>query len=436
MSFVGRVGRIVLVLVAALALPATVAVVDTRAAFAGSYTAPPPAPSPLPAPPAHDPTRRTAVVVASTQGAAVSDALGAYEALAATGAFNVYLAAPDRHPLPLTGGLDVLPDLSFADVDQRLGGAAPDLVVVPAVPDAATPTSRPVEEWVARQWGRSLVVSICNGAGVLASAGLLDGHRATAHWTRIDSWQQAFPAVDWQRGQRWIDDGALISTAGVLSGIDGTLHAIDRLLGPAAAARAAVALHWTPRPVVQEQHTWSPADAIVALNAGFRWDPPRIGVLLTDGVSESALAAVFDTYGAQVLATRTVALGAEVAQVVRSRHGLVLLTRGTVADTAVDRLLVPGGVVPRINGGPAPELVPARGTDPFDAVLHDVAAHVDVPTARWVARAMEYPDADLEFTGPGWPVGLVARPFLLAAVGVGLVAAVGGLRRARAKVSA
>ena len=95
---------------------------------------------------------------------------------------------------------------------------------------------------------------------------------------------------------RWVDDGDLISTAGILSGIDGTLHAIDRLLGPATAARAATALGWTPRPVAQEQHTWRPSDAIVVLNAGYRWDPPQIGVLLSDGVGESELAAVFDTY--------------------------------------------------------------------------------------------------------------------------------------------
>ncbi len=285
------------------------------------------------------------------------------------------------------------------------------------------------------------MVSVCNGAGVLASAGLLDGRPATAHWTRIDRFEKAHPAVQWQRGVRWIDDGDLISTAGVLSGIDGTLHAIDRLLGPAAAAQAAAALDWTPRPVAQEQHTWRLSDAIVVLNAGYRWDPPRIGVLLRDGVGETELAALFDSYGAQVLATRTVAVGVEPGEVVRSRHGLVFLPRGTVSGSALDRLLVPGGgAAPVIAGGPTPELVPAPGVDPFDAVLHDIAATVDVPTARWVARALEYPDADLEFAGPGWPVGLIARPILLGVVGLGLLVAVVAARRnrtqQRAKVSA
>jgi putative intracellular protease/amidase len=437
-----RAGRIVLGLLAVLALPAAVAGLDTRAAFGSWYTPAGPAPAVLPAPPLHDPTKRTAVVLASMQGATVSDALGPYEALAATGAFNVYLVAPQRHPVPLTGGLDVLPDLDFAELDARLGGAAPDVVVMPAVPDWGTPSSRPLEEWAARQMDdRTLMVSVCNGAGVLASAGLLDGRPAIAHWTRLDTYSRTFPAVDWQRGVRWVDDGDLISTAGILSGIDGTLHAIDRLLGPAAAAQAAAALDWTPRPVVQEQHTWRPSDAIVVLNAGYRWDPPRIGILLSDGVGETELAALFDTYGSQVLATRTVAVGTEPGQLVRSRHGLAFLPRATVGQVTLDRLLAPSGsAAPIVGAGPAPELVPAPGRDPFDSVLRDIAVHVDVPTARWVARAMEYPDADLEFTGPGWPVGLIVRPILLAASGLGLLVAVVTVRRnraqQRAKVSA
>lgn len=434
------VGRLVLVLVAVLALPAAVAGLNTRAAFGTWYTPAVAAPAQLPAPPVHDPAKRTAVVVASMQGATVSDALGPYEALAATGAFNVYLVAPERRPVPLTGGLDVLPDLSFAELDARLGGAAPDVVVMPAVPDSGTPSSRPLEEWASRQMGRTLMLSVCNGAGVLASAGLLDGRPAAAHWTRIDTYEKTFPAVDWQRGVRWVDDGDLVSTAGILSGIDGTLHVIDRLLGPGAAAQAAAELDWTPRPVVQEQHTWRPADAIVVLNAGFRWDPPRIGVLLVDGVGETELAALFDTYGAQVLATRTIAVGTEPGQVVRSAHGLAFLPRATVGGTAMDRLLVPSGAAPVLAGGPVPELVPAPGSNPFDAVMHDIATHVDVPTARWVARALEYPDAELELAGPGWPAGLVARPFLLGTVGLGLLVAVVAVRRnrtqQRAKVSA
>ncbi len=147
----GRAGRIVLVLVAVLALPAAVAGLDTAAAFGSWYTAAGPAPAQLPAPPVHDPGKRTAVVLASTQGATVSDALGPYEALAATAEFNVYLVAPERQPVPLTGGLDVLPDLSFAELDQRLAGAAPDVVVMPAVPDVGKASSRPLEEWAARQ---------------------------------------------------------------------------------------------------------------------------------------------------------------------------------------------------------------------------------------------------------------------------------------------
>ncbi|WP_281690059.1 DJ-1/PfpI family protein [Pseudonocardia thermophila] len=429
-----RVGRIVLVLIAVLALPAAVAGLDVRAAFGSWYTPAGPAPAQLPAPPVHDPAKRTAVVLASLEGTTVSDALGPYEALSATGAFNVYLVAPERRPVPLTGGLDVLPDLGFAELDERLGGAAPEVVVVPAVTDVGRSSSRPLEEWATKQMGRTLMVSVCNGSGVLAAAGLFDGRSATAHWTRIGSYENTYPQVDWQLGVRWTDDGDLISSAGILSGIDATLHAIDRLLGPAAAAQAAAELDWAPRPVAQEQHTWQPSDAIVVLNGGYRWDPARIGVLLQDGVGETELAAVFDTYGSYVFVTRTIALGTEPGRLVRSRHGLVLLPRATVGEHPVDRLLVPHGPLPATDGV-APEQFPPAGVDPFDAVLHDIAATVDVPTARWVARALEYPGAGLELTGPGWPAGLILRPVLLALVGAAVVVVgtvvVGTVRRRR-----
>ena len=119
----------------------------------------------------------------------MSDTLAPYEILATTGAFNVYTVATEAHPVPLTGGLDLVPDLTFAGLDDLLGGTA-DVVVVPAMPDVGQPTSKPVTDWLETQAnGGALLLSVCNGAGVVASAGLLDGHEATAHWLRIDEWE-------------------------------------------------------------------------------------------------------------------------------------------------------------------------------------------------------------------------------------------------------
>jgi transcriptional regulator GlxA family with amidase domain len=191
----------------------------------------------------HDPSLPTAAIVLGAHGTVVADALAPYEILAATGAFNLYTVAETSAPVPLTGGLDVVPDLTFDQLDARLGGAGPQLVVVPAMPDAGTP----VTTWLRRAAAHgSLLLSVCNGAELLASAGLLDGRHATAHWRALDQYAAAYPATTWQRGPRFVEDGTdRVTTAGILAGIDGTLRVVERMLGPAAAARAAAAIGWS-----------------------------------------------------------------------------------------------------------------------------------------------------------------------------------------------
>src|SRR4051794_31334234 len=194
--------------VAVLAVPAVGATLSALSAFGALYSPGPDRPVPAAAPPVHDPAKPTAVVVVGDRGAVVSDALAPYEILAATGRFTVYTVAPHREPKPLTGGLDLVPDLDFAGLAARLGGAAPDLVVVPAFPDVGEPTTEPVLTWLRAQAAHgSKLLSVCNGGAVLASAGLLDGRPATAHWLKVDAWAAEYPAVRWVRGERFVDDG-------------------------------------------------------------------------------------------------------------------------------------------------------------------------------------------------------------------------------------
>lgn len=106
--------------------------------------------------PRHDPTKPTAVKVIGSSGANAADALVPYAVLASTGAFNVHTVAPERRPLPLLGGLDLVPDLSFTQLRQRLDGAAPDVTVVPDMPTSgaadATPSMPPRAH--VRTWAR------------------------------------------------------------------------------------------------------------------------------------------------------------------------------------------------------------------------------------------------------------------------------------------
>ena len=149
--------------------------------------------------PTHDPGKPTVVILLGPEGANAADVLAPYEVLAATGSFNLYTGAPQRQPVPLTGTLDLIPDLSLTQLDQRLPNG-PEVIVVPQLTEVAAgvpPSLGPVIAWLQRQraQGDRLLVSVCVGAQVLAEAGLLDGRPVTSHWLGLIGLRRNYPQV-------------------------------------------------------------------------------------------------------------------------------------------------------------------------------------------------------------------------------------------------
>jgi putative intracellular protease/amidase len=450
------IGRLTATVFLALVVTGAVGAVGIAGATGEIYTARGPSAPPVlveeAAVPTHDPAKPTAVILLGPEVANAADVLAPYEVLAATGAFNLYTVAPQRQPVPLTGGLDLVPDLSLGQLDQRLP-TGPEVIVVPQLSEVAAglpPSVAPIIEWLQRQRadGDPLLVGVCVGAQVLAEAGLLDGRPATSHWLGLIGHRRDYPQVRWTDGVRYVDDGDLITTGGVLSGVDGALRVIERMVGPAAAARAAQAVHWpayspgAAAPI--ERSRPAPADLVAVLSAGYRWDRPTMGVLLTDGVGETELAAAFRPYTELSYLARPLAVTTD-GRPVRSRHGLTFLPRAELAAAApgLDRLLVPGADAARreaAEGLPVPEgLAPVylhqQPGFAFDAALGDIARTRDVATARWVAKTLQYPTLQYptrpRLAGPAWPWTLTLRPILLAAATVAAVLGVGFLGRRR-----
>jgi putative intracellular protease/amidase len=321
------------------------------------------------------------------------------------------------------------------------------VIVVPQLSEVASglpPSIAPVIAWLQRQraHGDPLLVSVCVGAQVLAEAGLLGGRPATSHWLGLIGLRRDYPQLDWQDGVTYIDDGDLITTAGVLSGVDGALRVVERMLGPAAAGRAARAVAWpaySPGGAASIRRSRpAPADAVALLSAGYRWDRPSMGVLLTDGVTETELASAFRPYTELSYLARPVAVTTD-GRPVRSRHGLTFVPRSdlTTAASGLDRLVVPGADAARhaaADGLSLPErLRPVylhhRPGFAFDAALGDIARTRDVATARWVAKTLQYPTTSPQLSGPAWPWTLTLRPVLIAAGAVAAVLGVQYLRR-------
>ncbi|MEV4196735.1 DJ-1/PfpI family protein [Micromonospora globbae] len=355
------------------------------------------------------------------QGANVADLLAPYEVLADTGGFNLYTVAAERRPVTLTGGLDLLPDLTFAELNTRIP-AGPDVIVVPQLVGAGTPAVAAEVEWLREQVsaGDPLVMSVCVGAKVLADAGLLDGRPATSHWLGLIGLRRDYPQVRWRDGVRFVEDGDdLITTAGVLTGVDGALRVVERLLGPQAATRTARNVHWTtyrPGPnVPAPQPRLAAGDTVALLSAAYRWDRPALGVRLRDGVGEIELASVFRPYTELSYLAEPLAFSTDGGPI-RSRHGLTFTPRvdATAARDQVDRVIVPG-TPDAVAAGPADR---ADEEFPFDAALRDIAAHYDAATARWVSKSLQYTPAGPLPAGPAWPWPQTLRALLLAVLGV------------------
>jgi len=115
-----------------------------------------------------------------------------------------------------------------------------DTVVVPAYFDVfAPPPMKALEALRGAAERGSRVISVCSGAFALAHAGLLDGRRATTHWGFADELAARFPAVEVDAAALYVDEGAVMTSAGLSAGIDLCLHVIRADCGAAVGERAA-----------------------------------------------------------------------------------------------------------------------------------------------------------------------------------------------------
>jgi transcriptional regulator GlxA family with amidase domain len=180
--------------------------------------------------------------------AEVLDFAGPFEVFAVTdelrgyGTFNVFTVAESPAPLRARNGLTVVPDHTLASCPT------PHILIVPG----GFGTRRllelpPVLKWVrTASAGAELVMSVCTGAIVLARAGLLDGLRATTHHECFELLRQHGPRTTIVADERFVDNGRILTAAGISAGIDCSLHVVARLLGANVAAATARYMEYHP----------------------------------------------------------------------------------------------------------------------------------------------------------------------------------------------
>jgi len=169
------------------------------------------------------------------------DYVGPYEIFGAAG-YDVYTVAETADPINTTFGMKVVPRHTFADAPQ------PDVLIVPGGGVKASRESKATLDWIRKTSANAkITMSVCNGAYILASAGLLDGLKATTTAGLIKGLGEEFPKIHLVYDQRFVDNGKIITCGGLTSGMDGAIHVVSRLDGQGAAQQVALG----------EEYDWS-----------------------------------------------------------------------------------------------------------------------------------------------------------------------------------
>ena len=156
--------------------------------------------------------------------------------------FTVFTLGERAGLVRAAGGLKVQPDYSINDHPPI------DLLLVPGGWGTRREVDNPrLIDWIRAQDAQTtLTTSVCTGAFLLGRAGLLEGHRVTTHWGSIERLRRAFPGVTVLDNVRFVDDGKIVTSAGISAGIDMALHLVARLQGEGLANQTARQMEYTP----------------------------------------------------------------------------------------------------------------------------------------------------------------------------------------------
>lgn len=171
-------------------------------------------------------------------GMEILDFAGPTEVFTVAG-FEVYTVGLTKEPITSQGIVQITPQYSIDDCPT------PDIIAVFGGNGGNASQEPEVLQWLQDQQSSSeLLFSVCTGAFFFARAGLLDGKKATTFHNSIESLQQVAPKAEIVKGVKFVDEGKIITTAGVSSGIDGALYIVQKYMGKEKAMQTAAYMEY------------------------------------------------------------------------------------------------------------------------------------------------------------------------------------------------
>ena len=177
----------------------------------------------------------------------VLDFAGPYEVFAVSdelhdhSLFNVYAVAEHRTAVEAKNQLSLNPSYEFSDCPK------PDILVIPGGDGTKSLlANKNVIGWIRKSSQTAeMVLSICTGSLLLAKAGILDGLQATTHHTALELLSRLAPQTKIVSNTRYVDNGSVVTSAGVSTGIDMCLYVVGKLAGEEAAAKTVKNMEYT-----------------------------------------------------------------------------------------------------------------------------------------------------------------------------------------------
>lgn len=206
------------------------------------------------------------IAIVLYDGFTALDAIGPYEVLSRLPGASVTFAASEAGPITTDNGmLTVIAGTALREVSE------PDIILVPGGPgEVAARSGRSVLDWLKKADETSTwTTSVCTGSLILASAGLLDGRRATTHWLALETLGRlgAVPVRE-----RIVFDGKMVTAAGVSAGIDMALSLAAKVASAEVAQAIQLGIEYDPRPPFDSGSPESaPAVIVDALRARSRF---------------------------------------------------------------------------------------------------------------------------------------------------------------------
>lgn len=154
--------------------------------------------------------------------------------------FRVFTVAASAGPIRARNGLLIHPDYPLESAPR------PDVLIIPGgIGTRTLMNNTAICSWIAAASGQAeLTLSVCSGALLLTRAGLLTGLRATTHHQAIDLLREVAPDTEVIAGERYVDNGRIVTAAGISAGIDASLYVVGRLCGVAVSTRTAAYMEY------------------------------------------------------------------------------------------------------------------------------------------------------------------------------------------------